>query len=126
MTLLSRRAVLRHLAAGLGIGALGLAGCARRDLGPLAEALVRLSGEHDAAAAVGGAYVAAFANESRDALLHRLAVELDWGDGLTDAELAERLLARIETDFRDAKTVRVDAWVLSQTEARWAAVVALA
>jgi hypothetical protein len=35
------------------------------------------------------------------------------------------LRLRIETDFRDARTVRVESWILSQTETRWAAVVAL-
>jgi hypothetical protein len=126
MSLLSRRTVLRHLATGLGVGAFGLAACARRDLTPLDAALLRLAAEREAAAAVGQVYVADHPDEPRAALLQHLAVDLDWRDGLTDPELAQRLLRRIETDFRDAQTSRLDSWILSQTEARWAALVALA
>jgi hypothetical protein len=122
---MTRRRLLGHLGTGLGLGAFALAGCARRDLTPLGEALARLTGEREAAVAIGGAYAAAHDEDSHRDLLERLAVDLDWREGQTDAELAASLRLRIETDFRDARTVRVESWILSQTETRWAAVVAL-
>lgn len=126
MPTLTRRSVLRHLATGAGLGALGLTGCLRRDLGPLLEAIVRVTPDRAAATALGEAYLAERPRETLDSILRRLAIELDWTEASADEAVVERFIDRIERDFRDAETVRVDAWVLSQTEARWAAAVALA
>lgn len=121
----SRRTMLRGLALAAGVGAFGLGGCRSADHAALEERLVALSSDREAARAIGRAFLDE-TSSSRRRLVARLAEELDWTVELDDAVLSERLLERIERDFRDGKTVQVQAWVLAQTEAWWAAVVALA
>jgi hypothetical protein len=113
------------MATGLGLGAIGLVGCRPSDWAELIDSLVRLASDREAAKAIGRTFLDENPREKRDQIASRLAVDLEWSSGMTDEDLAARLLAQIERDFRDAKTVQVDGWVLSQTEARWAALVAV-
>lgn len=126
MKTINRRTVLRHLATGLGVSALGLPACRRSDFAELIDALAALATDREAAGAIGRAFLDEYPDEERDRMARRLALELDWRSAMPAADLASALLLRIERDFRDAKTVRVNAWVLSQTEARWAALITLA
>ena len=124
----SRRSMLGRMALLVGAGATGLtglSGCATTDHSQLVDQLVQLSPDRESAAAIGQAFLEQTStNTSR--LAARLAEELDWQPDLDTATLATRLLERIERDFRDGRTVQVQSWVLAQTEAWWAAVVALA
>jgi len=54
----------------------------------------------------------------------RQELELDPAVG-SRQELAERVAAAVRRDFTDGRTVTVDGWVLSATEARLAAVASL-
>ncbi len=127
MNTLSRRTVLRHMATGLGLGFgfVGLTGCGPSEWTELIASMARLASEPEAATAIGRVFLDEHPREKRDHIAARLALDLDWSAGMTDDDLAARLLEQIERDFRDAKTVQVNGWVLSQTEARWAALVAV-
>ena len=122
---LSRRALLGQMALLVGAGAVGLGGCDRTDYSLLIAELMELSPDREAAAAIGRAYLDT-KRTRRNRLASRLATELDWTPELDRATLTSRLLARIESDFRDNRTLRVEDWILSQTEVWWAALVALA
>lgn len=124
-TTLSRRTVLRHLATGVGAGALGLAACTRVDTAKLSAELVALVSDRAATEAIGQAYLEQAKDSTRDMLARRLAGELGWRSDMTSEDLADRLIARIQRDFAEGRTVKVNSWVLSQTEARWAALAAL-
>jgi len=126
VTTVDRRTVLGHLAALVGLGAVGLGGCRGIDTAPFIAEITALTPEPEAAAAIGHAFVEESSRTSRNRLAERLALELDWRPDLDRATLIDRLLERIASDFRDGKTLRVDHWVLSQTEVWWAALVALA
>ncbi len=127
---LSRRQLLTHFATGIGV--LAVSGCRGRDLTPLIDALVDLAITRDSLSAIGEAYLSDREGlpeqgaSSIEALAERLAIDLDWSVDQTRHELSDRLVRRIRSDFRDSKTVRVRGWLLSETEARWAALVALA
>lgn len=121
----SRRTVLGQMAVLVGAGAVGLGGCHSTDHDPLITDLVALMPDRESAVAIGRAFLDE-SSTGRRRLASRLALELDWTPDLDRATLTTRLLERIERDFRDGKTLRVDAWILSQTEVWWAALVALA
>ena len=121
----SRRTVLGQMALLLGVGAVGLGGCGSSDHEPLIAELIELSPNREAAGAIGRAFLDT-KKMRRNRLASRLALELDWTPELDRTILTTRLLERIENDFRDGRTLRVDSWILSQTEVWWAALVALA
>lgn len=121
----SRRTVLGQLAVLAGVGAVGLTGCSSTDYSSLITDLVALSPEREAAVAIGREFLDEKSSR-KNRLAARLALELDWSPDLDRETLATRLLERIERDFRDGKTLRVDSWILSQTEVWWAALGALA
>lgn len=127
---LNRRELLRYLATGLGVGATGfglfsLGGCSRIDTARLSAELVALVTDRPAVSAIGNAYLEKEPRATLEMLAQRLAAELDWREAMAPDELAAHLLARIERDFEEGRTLRVKSWVLSQTEVRWAALVAL-
>ena len=105
-TTLSRRTVLRHLATGVGVGALGLAACTRVDTARLSAELVALVSDRAAAEAIGRVYLEQATGSTRDTLAHRLASELGWRSDMTSEDLADRLIARIQRDFAEGRTVR--------------------
>lgn len=118
-----RRSFLRL--AGSGFAALvGLAGCVRS--GPEAEAFARpdlldLFGNEQDVRALGAAYRAAFPSEDgEDALRAALA-----SDTAAAADLPEALRMRVRQDFEEGRTVELDGWILSVTEARQCALFSL-
>lgn len=119
----TRRRVLQHLAAGVGLGLLPTA-CRRPDLSLMAAALIDIASDRATLATIGRAFLEE-QPESLESILGRLAADLPWSGPLSAEELTARLARRIEHDFRHGATYRVDAWILSQTEARWSALVAL-
>jgi len=121
----SRRTVLSQLVVLAGVGAVGLGGCRSGDHTALVAALVELCPDRKAATAIGETFLEE-TSTNRERLASRLALELDWHPALDRATLTTRLLERIQHDFRDGRTLRVDAWILAQTEVWWAALVALA
>lgn len=99
--------------------------------GAVARRLPRLLGHPDSARVVGRAYLRLVPAEARPELLAKLIVEqLPEGEhtaaAVADGELRERLLDGVREDFRDGKTVELDGWLLSRTEARLCALVVLA
>ena len=79
------------------------------------------------AAAVGRAYLAIREEEGEIAVLRRL-LELPAEDPSSPSErkqLLTRLRARQRDDFREDRVVTVEGWLLSETEARLCALVAL-
>lgn len=122
---ISRRTLLGRLALLLGMGAVGLGGCRNSDHEPLIAELIDLSPDREAAVAIGRAFLDK-SKMRRNRLAARLALDLDWNPELDRTTLTTRLLERIQSDFRDGRTLRVEDWVLSQTEVWWAALVALA
>jgi len=87
--------------------------------------------QRESAAAVGRAYLAT-RPEERDAPRLAGAVSRDLRDGGCDpatgdrADLRRAVSGRVRQDFADGRTVTVDGWVLSRTEARLCALAALA
>jgi len=122
----SRRAILRALAAGAGVAGLGALGCRGFDPAALAAPLRDLARNPESLAAVGKVFLAENPEENLDTVTEWLAVNLDWDEATPADELTRRLVERVRHDFRDSRTVRVDNWLLSETEARWTAAVALA
>ena len=123
MTPLSRRSLLRFLAAGVGFV---LFGCRRSDPAGLVEPLRDLTQYPESLAAIGRAFLEQSPDETLETLTEWLAERLDWREGMAREELGRRLAERVRTDFRDSRTISVSYWLLSETEVRWAAVVALA
>jgi hypothetical protein len=80
-------------------------------------------GDRNAAAAIGARYLASHP-EDRDGgrILREMALTTR---PRTRAELHERLCEQHARDFADDRTVVVDGWVLSRTEARLCALTAL-
>ena len=75
------------------------------------------------AARVGRVYLRAHPAEARlDRLLQRLAADWPGGaaqiEGLSDAQLRRRLHRKIRADFAAGRTVKVQGWVLAESEAR--------
>ena len=91
-----------------------------------------LSGLVDARAsarAVGEAYLALRLEERSadlltESILADLASDVPW-HALTTEQLRAFLVLRIQNDFARAMTVEIDGWMLSRTEARLCALVAL-
>jgi hypothetical protein len=78
----------------------------------------------DSAAQLGRSYLDAHPNEARSAALVR---QLAGPIALTSAERAAReVAARVRADYARGRTVVIEGWVLSRTEARLYALVALA
>jgi hypothetical protein len=123
---LSRRSILRYLVAGLGAGGLGLMGCRRSDPARLVAPLRELARHPESLAAIGQAFLEEYPRENLETITEWLAAKLDWHEGMPADELGRRLGELVRSDFRDSKTQRVSHWILSETEVRWAAVVALA
>lgn len=117
----------RFFLGGLGIatGALWLPSCGPgsevRDLG---HRLVWVIDRLDQWRLVGERYLEENPSERRlKALVDTLSRDLELDPELgSRQELAERLAALVRRDFTDGRTVMVDGWMLSETEARLAAV----
>jgi hypothetical protein len=76
---------------------------------------------------VGQAYLATTPEEAdRDRLLAQLYPRLEPGADRSAAAWRESYMARCRQDFAEGRTVRIDGWVLSQTEARLCALATLA
>lgn len=113
---LNRRSVLAWLAGGtVALAGASFYGLARASAaaGTGTQGIVR----------VGRRYVATVPEESELDLLLSLLPELKEGEEL--AEHLSSLKDRVAEDFADGKTLLLDGWLLSRTEARAAAVVAL-
>lgn len=96
---------------------------------PLEKALQDIFRKKDSALAIGREYLANAAHEEdAAAILDSLAIALSVGpQHLISLETARALLRnRISEDFRSGNTVSVKGWVLSLTEARACAFLALA
>jgi hypothetical protein len=88
------------------------------------EAVRALIAHRAHAAQLGSAYLAGHPGEGRPALLlHHLAGPLP---PRSAAGARDRIAARIRADYASARTVTVEGWILSRTEARLYALVALA
>jgi len=68
---------------------------------------------------IGAAYLATHPDEADPALLRRaIAADLAPAAQRDQAELDRALAHRVRADFLEQRTVKVDGWVLSRTEAR--------
>ncbi len=125
---LDRRELLLALLGGAAASASLLTACgAGADPGPLAAALRSRLRHPEAAAEVGRRLAAENPGEDeKRGLAERLAADLGWSSALPGAELDRRLAEAIRDDFRQGRTLRVGGWVLSATEGRVAALLALA
>ncbi len=124
---LDRRTLLRALLGTAAAPAAWLIACRGTDPRPLAAAL-RGRLRRPAPAAILGERLAAENPREDDAraLAARLTADLAWTPDLPAAELDRRLVEAIRADFREGRTLSVGGWVLSATEGRVAALVALA
>ncbi len=124
---LTRRRLLiaaAGVAAGVAFGPSGLLTLIERLSGRDAASLLRgLITDGEGAARLGRSYLAAHPTEARRVVLVR---DLVGPTVPTSARRASReVAARIRTDYAAGSTVVVDGWVLSRTEARLYALVAL-
>lgn len=120
----------------------GLAGCrwpgGAVPSAPAASAALSIwlqggTGDPAAAARIGRLYLARYPGEQdRDRLIAELEADLaqrpgvSEPDGISDARLLERLFARVRAEYAHAGVVDLEGWVLSRSEARLYALVALA
>jgi hypothetical protein len=125
---LDRRELLLALlgAAAVPAGLLTASCATGPDLRPLAAALRGRLRRPEAAVILGRRLAAENPREDeKRALAARLTADLEWSPELAGAELDRRLAEAIRADFRDGRTLSVGGWVLSATEGRVAALVAL-
>ncbi|MGH2732357.1 MAG: hypothetical protein ACRDJG_05390 [Actinomycetota bacterium] len=98
--------------------------------GEPSERLVRLLEHRDSARIVGGEYLRAVPGEATPGLLASLVADrLEAGRRALhtagDEELRRLLAAGVLADFEEGRTVELDGWVLSKTEARLCALCTL-
>ena len=122
----------RLLAAFIGLAATTvIGGCGQfSDTGATSRRLVRLTLDPVAAKRIGDAYLRAYPAEAGiDGLLEKLETALAEGAVRElpedTGQLAERLDRRVREEYRVDEVVRVDDWLLSVSEARFYAVIAL-
>lgn len=114
-----RRSVLAGALAFLG-AAVAPDRSSARNARAVAETAARLGAD---AAEVGRRYLDSNRGEAdRERLADLLAETLDPSAG----DLARQMMAAVQNDFRLGRTVMVDGWVLSRTEARICAIACLA
>ena len=90
-------------------------------------ALLRSVRARASARVVGAIYLATHPDEADPALLRRAIVaDLAPAAQRDQAELDRALARRVRADFLERRTVKVDGWVLSRTEARLCALCRLA
>jgi hypothetical protein len=122
---LTRRGFLTGLATGIVGAALGLRLYWTHGRTPVEAArLARLLPHADSAARLGQRYLEDAPQEA-DAMRLVALIGIAPAAGKSDAALREHLETRIRQDFIDGATVTVDGWLLSRTEARLCALVAL-
>jgi hypothetical protein len=84
-----------------------------------AASLVRSIRARASARIIGAAYLATHPDEADAAILCRaIAADLATAAPRDQAELDRALANRVRADFLQRRTVKVDGWVLSRTEAR--------
>ena len=96
---------------------------------PLPGRLAALLGHRRSAGVVGREYLrVADAERTAEELLDRLVAGLPGGreavEPASRSELHELVVAAIDRDFADERTVRLRGWIVSRTEARLCALVA--
>ncbi|MGD8843456.1 MAG: hypothetical protein PVJ83_08280 [Gammaproteobacteria bacterium] len=131
---ISRRAFLQSVVVGLAAGASLLAGCTPPDGGeeePQTWAAWLLAGgdNRDAVVRFGQAYLQAYPDERDRSALSRhvdaaLAAQLP-GGGQAEGGSGEALATAVHDDYATGEIVMVSGWILSRTEARAYALVAL-
>ncbi|MCB0260194.1 MAG: hypothetical protein KDH97_11820 [Calditrichaeota bacterium] len=92
--------------------------------------LTQLIRQQDSARVIGQAYLEAVPEEGNalllsDTILGSLSLDADHAAALAPETLHQRLRERVREDFRDSRTVKLDGWILSRTEARLMALIAL-
>lgn len=124
---LSRRRLLisaAGIAAAVAVGSSGLLTLIERLSGADAASLLRgLITDREGAARLGRSYLGVHPTEARRGVLVRDLVGLTEPTSVSDA--SREVAARIRGDYAAGSTVVVDGWVLSRTEARLYALVAL-
>jgi hypothetical protein len=124
---LTRRRLLiaaAGVAAAVAVGPSSLLTLIERLSGADAASLLRgLITDRDGAARLGRSYVAAHPSEARSGVLVRGLVGATAPTSVSGA--SRKVAARIRGDYAAGSTVVVDGWVLSRTEARLYALVAL-
>lgn len=132
MNRISRRAFLAAAAlAAAGSGGVAYRLLSEDDFDPELEqtvAVARLFDELEPARRVGRAYLTDHPGEADERTLVRLLVATSGWDRASEASptrLGELARSALTRDFERGKTVAVDGWILSRTEARLCALVAL-
>jgi len=93
---------------------------------PLTAWLKSMIADLQSARRVGQAYLATTpADADRDRLLAEVYPRLEPGADRSAAAWRESYTAQCRLDFAEGRTVRIDGWVLSRTEARLCALAAL-
>jgi hypothetical protein len=123
---LDRRELLVALLGGAALPA-AIAACATGpDPRPLASALRGRLRRPEAVRSIGRRLAAENPAEDRArALAARLTEALAWSPEVPGEELDRRLAEAIRADFREGRTLTVAGWILSATEGRVAALLAL-
>lgn len=92
--------------------------------------LTQLIRQQESARVIGRAYLEAVPAEGNalqlsDTLLESLNLNTENAAALAPEQLHQRLLERVRADFRDGRTIKLQGWILSRTEARLMALIAL-
>jgi hypothetical protein len=94
----------------------------------IAARLAALISAHNSGRAIGLAYIAKVPEEAgRELVLHHLTrtLQLAANPSPAENELRSRLTSAVSQDFATGQTVTLDGWVLSRTEARLGALIAM-
>lgn len=92
--------------------------------------LTQLIRQQESARVIGRAYLEAVPAEGNalrlsDTLMESLNLNPENAAVLAPEQLHQRLRERVREDFRDGRTVKLQGWILSRTEARLMALIAL-
>jgi len=117
----TRRELLAWAAGGIALSGFALTGCRSEETIELADVLRPLVDSPDSFLEIGQLVLEENPTMDLDSLTAELKAAVEWSEAMSEQELGMRLADRVRGDYREGRTLPVGNWILSETEARWAA-----